>query len=79
MVERITDRTLSFGFFNSLTFLSIIVPPTRMTSATTAMPMNIRRHPKLSITRPPTTGPIAGPAAMTIPAMPMAVPRLSGG
>lgn len=37
------------------------------------------RHPYASMMAPPTTGPIAGPADITMPAMPMAVPRFSTG
>lgn len=37
------------------------------------------RQPYVSITAPPTTGPTAGPADMTMPAMPIAVPRFSTG
>ena len=40
-----------------------------------AMEMWQARH----MMAPPTTGPIAGPADITMPAMPMAVPRFSTG
>ena len=37
------------------------------------------RQPNESITRPATLGPMAGANAMTMPKMPMAEPRRSGG
>ena len=48
-------------------------------SASGTMAPSMTRQPNESITAPPTTGPTAGPAAMTMPARPMAVPRFSTG
>ena len=43
------------------------------------MAPTMARQPNASMTAPPATGPTAGPALMTMPAMPMAVPRFSTG
>ena len=43
------------------------------------MDQNMARQPMASMIIPATTGPAAGATDMTMPAMPMAVPRFSGG
>ena len=78
-VERTTDSKSSLGFFSSPTFLSMNTPSTSTTNASGTMEPIITRQPYVSITAPPTTGPTAGPADMTMPARPMAVPRFSTG
>ena len=79
MVDMTTDGMSRRGSLSVPTFFISGIPSSRMMRASTAMMMNIGRQPMESITRPPSTGPMAGPAAMTIPAMPMAVPRSSTG
>ena len=79
MVERTTEGRSSLGFFSSPTFFSMNTPSTSTRIARGTMAPIMVRQPYVSITAPPTTGPTAGPADMTMPAMPIAVPRFSTG
>ena len=79
MVDSTTEAISSLGSFNVPTFFMSGMPSTMIANARAAMIRNIGRQPHASITSPPSTGPTAGPAAMTIPATPMAVPRSSTG
>lgn len=48
-------------------------------AASGSMRTKMARQPKLSMTAPATIGPIAGAQAMTMPDIPMAMPRFSRG
>ena len=78
-VDRTMDGTSRCGRLSSPTFVSRkkLTASTRMASGIIAQ--NIMRQPHASMMPPASTGPAAGAQLITMPAMPMAVPRFSGG
>ena len=78
-VESAMDGTSRCGRFPSPTLSSKNTAQASEARANGTMQPRHARHPYASMMAPPTTGPIAGPADITMPAMPMAVPRFSTG
>lgn len=78
-VDRRTEGRSRRGSLSSPTLSSKNQLATAMISTRGTIAQNISRQPNASMMAPPATGPTAGPADITMPAMPMAVPRFSGG
>src|SRR5699024_9679555 len=77
--DKIIDKISIFGLLSSVTFLkkSAAIVIVIITSVSTVI--NSARHVKCASKKPDKVGPIAGPKAITIPIIPIAVPRRSTG
>ena len=79
MVESTKDAKSNFGLDVSKTLAMKKKPAIRTIATIGTIKPNKSRHDKLSITHPEKVGPMAGAKPITIPAVPMAAPRLSAG
>src|SRR5699024_11983788 len=75
--DKIIDKISIFGLLSSVTFLkkSAAIVIVIITSGSTVI--NSARHVKCASKKPDKVGPIAGPKAITIPIIPIAVDRKS--
>ena len=78
-VDRMMDGTSRCGRLSSPTLESRKKLTTSTRRASGIIDQNIMRQPHASMMPPASTGPAAGAQLITMPAMPMAVPRFSGG
>src|SRR5699024_12654032 len=77
--DKIIDKISILGLLSSVTFFkkSAAIVIVIITSGSTVI--NNARHVKCASKKPDSVGPIAGPKAITIPIIPIAVPRRSTG
>jgi|GEM_PF-6141594 len=77
--ERRNERKSTFGYVCSVTFRRVKTEYARTAREIGRMPKKRARHEATPRIQPERVGPTAGATMMTMPSVPIAEPRLSGG